>query len=124
MRIAGARSLCLERAAVGISDPTREPESTSRDDRDRQHLLEVVAEVVRRLGVRLHGFTWMEQHVPLVLDRANANLSRALQRLTASSGASCSRRHNRSDHPLQGSPRSAAVSHVGRGEPVLAMVSG
>mgnify|MGYP003339649998 FL=1 len=55
-----------------------------RDDRDREHFLELVAEAVTRFGVVLHGFVLMDNHYHLVVETPTANLSAAMQWLNVS----------------------------------------
>src|SRR5213592_2291688 len=48
-----------------------------RDDRDRQHFCQLLAEMVDRFHVRLHGYVLMDNHYHLILELREANLSRA-----------------------------------------------
>ena len=55
-----------------------------RDDADRRHFLEIVAEMVRRFRLRLHCFVLMDNHYHLLLELREPNLSRAVQWLNVS----------------------------------------
>jgi putative transposase len=81
-----------------------------RDDRDRQHFLQVIAEMVLRFRVRLHCFVLMDNHYHLVLELTETNLSRAVQWLNVSYSVWFNRRHQRSGHLFQGRFKSVAVS--------------
>lgn len=47
-----------------------------RDDRDRQHLIELLAELPERFGVGLHAYVLMRNHSRLLPETPEANLSR------------------------------------------------
>ena len=49
-----------------------------RDDAERRHFLEIVAEMVRRFRLRLHCFVLMDNHYHLLLELREPNLSRAV----------------------------------------------
>ena len=55
-----------------------------RDDADRPHFLEIVAEIVRRFRLRLRCFVLMDNHYHLLLELREPNLSRAVQWLNVS----------------------------------------
>jgi len=57
------------------------------DDRDREHLLELVEETVERYRVEVHAYAWMKTHWHLVLRTPDGNLSRAMQWLNQSYAA-------------------------------------
>ena len=59
-----------------------------RDEADRRHFLEVIAEIVPRFRVRLHCFVLMDNHDHLLLELSEPNLSRAVQWLNVSVTAS------------------------------------
>jgi putative transposase len=84
-----------------------------RDDRDRQHFLQVIRKMVLRFRVRLHCFVLMDNHYHLLLELTDTNLSRAVQWLNVSFSVWFNRRHQRSGHLFQGRFESLAVS---RGE--------
>jgi putative transposase len=81
-----------------------------REDGDRRHFLEVIAQMVLRFRVRLHCFVLMDNHYHLLLELSEPNLSRAVQWLNVSYSVWFNRRHGRSGHLLQGRFKSVAVS--------------
>jgi REP element-mobilizing transposase RayT len=81
-----------------------------RNDTDRRHFLEAVAEMVGRFRVRLHCFVLMGNHYHLLLELREPNLSRAVQWLNVSYSVWFNRRHGRSGHLFQGRFKSVAVS--------------
>ncbi|HNQ88253.1 MAG TPA: transposase [Verrucomicrobiota bacterium] len=107
-----ARPLRIERAGgwYHVSARGNERRAIYRDDRDRRHFLEVLAEMVLRYRVRLHGFVLMDNHYHLLLELTEANLSRAVQWVNVSYSVWFNRRHERSGHLFQGRFKSVAVS--------------
>src|SRR5262245_20994261 len=81
-----------------------------RNDADRRHFLEAVAEMVGRFRLRLHCFVLMDNHYHLLLELREPNLSRAVQWLNVSYSVWFNRRHGRSGHLFQGRFKSVAVS--------------
>ncbi|MBI4659898.1 MAG: transposase [Verrucomicrobia bacterium] len=81
-----------------------------RNDRDRQHFCDRLAEMTDRFRIRLHAFVLMKNHYHLLLELREANLSRALQWLNVSYSVWFNRRHRRSGHLLQGRFKSVVVS--------------
>ena len=81
-----------------------------RDERDRQHFCDLLAEMVSRYRTRLHCFVLMDNHYHLLLELTEANLSRAVQWLNVSYSLWFNRRHQRNGHLLQGRFKSVAVS--------------
>src|SRR5262245_19805113 len=81
-----------------------------RNDADRRHFLEAVAEMVGRFRLRLHCFVLMENHYHLLLELREPNMSRAVQWLNVSYSVWFNRRHGRSGHLFQGRFKSVAVS--------------
>jgi len=73
-----ARPLRIEKAGgwYHVSARGNEQKSILRDHRDRQHLLEVIAEMVGRFRVRLHCFALMDNHYHLLLELRETNLIR------------------------------------------------
>ena len=49
------------------------------DQRDRQHFLELLAELPERFGTRLHAYVLMANHFQLLRETPEANLSRTGQ---------------------------------------------
>jgi len=64
-----ARPLRIEQAGGWYHITTRgnERRAIFRSDRDREHFLEVLAEMTRRFGVRLHAYVLMDNHYHLLL---------------------------------------------------------
>jgi REP element-mobilizing transposase RayT len=73
-----------------------------RDDRDREHFLELLAELPDRFGTLLHAFVLMTNHFHLLLQTPEANLSRTGQWLNVSYSVWFNRRHQRQGHLFQG----------------------
>jgi putative transposase len=73
-----------------------------RDDKDRLHFLELLAEAVERFGLRLHAYVLMENHYHLLVETPHANLSSAMQWLGVSYTMWFNRRHGRVGHLFQG----------------------
>ena len=107
-----ARPLRIERPGgwYHVSARGNERKAVYRADRDRQHFLELLAEMVARFRVRLHGYVLMDNHYHLLLELNEANLSRAVQWLNVSYSVWFNRRHERSGHLFQGRFKSVAVS--------------
>jgi len=57
------------------------------DDRDREHLLELLEATVEQYRVEVHAYAWMDTHWHLVLRTPDGNLSRAMQWLNLSYAA-------------------------------------
>lgn len=68
------------------------------DDPDRLRFLDVFAAVVRRFGLKCFGYCLMDSHYHLFVRLAQANLSRAIQRLNGLYAQSFNRRHGRNGH--------------------------
>jgi REP element-mobilizing transposase RayT len=107
-----ARPLRIEKAGgwYHVTARGNERKAIFRDDCDRRHFLELIAEMVLRFRVRLHGFVLMDNHYHLLLQMREANLSRAAQWLNVSYSIWFNRRHGRSGHLFQGRFKSVAVS--------------
>lgn len=73
-----------------------------RDDRDREHFLELLQEAVRRLGIVLHAYVLMNNHYHLVVETPAANLSAAMQWVNVSYSVWFNRRRGRAGHVFQG----------------------
>src|SRR5437016_4914811 len=80
-----------------------------RDDRDRIHFLENVAEMTWRFDARLHAYVLMGNHYHLLLEPRQLNLSQAVQWLNVSYSVWFNRRHGRSGHLFQGRFKSVVV---------------
>jgi len=72
------------------------------EDRDREHFLEVLDEMVSRFRVQVHAYVLMDNHYHLIVETPEANLSRAIQWLNVSYAAWFNCRHRRSGHLMQG----------------------
>ena len=86
-----------------------------RDDKDRLHFLECVADMVDRFGVRLHAYVLMNNHYHLLLEVCRPNLSQAVQWLNVSYSVWFNRRHSRTGHLFQGRFKSVVVEPLGWG---------
>jgi REP element-mobilizing transposase RayT len=72
------------------------------DDTDRFHFLELLGELGRRFGARVHAYVLMDNHYHLLLETPEPNLSRAMQWCNVSYSVWFNLRHRRSGHLLQG----------------------
>jgi putative transposase len=99
-----ARPLRIERPGGWFHCTARgnEQRPIYRDDRDRQHFCELLAEMVERFRIRLHVYVLMTNHYHLLLETPEPNLSRAMQWLNVSYSVWFNRRHQRSGHLFQG----------------------
>jgi REP element-mobilizing transposase RayT len=106
-----ARPLRIEKAGgwYHVTSRGNERKRIYRDDRDREHFLGLIAEMVCRFHVRLHCYVLMDNHYHLLLELREANLSRAVQWLNVSYSVWYNRRRGRSGHLLQGRFKSVAV---------------
>lgn len=73
-----------------------------RDERDRAHLLELLAALPGRFGVRVHAYVWMPNHYHMLLETPEANLSQAMQWFNVSYSVWFNHRHERTGHLFQG----------------------
>jgi putative transposase len=89
-----------------------------RNDRDRQHFLELLEELVDRFGIRLHAYVLMDNHYHLVVETPGANLSVAMQWLGVSYSVWFNRRHDRVGHLFQGRFKGIVMEGVGVGAQV------
>ena len=76
-----SRPLRIERAGgwYHLTGRGNERRSIYRDNRDRQHFCELLAEMVARFRLRLHAFVLMDNHYHLIVELTEPNLSRAGQ---------------------------------------------
>ena len=79
-----------------------ERRSIDREDRDRQHFVELLEEVVERYGIRLHAYVLLDNHYHLLVRTPQANLSAAMQWLGQRYAMWFNRRHRRAGHLFQG----------------------
>jgi putative transposase len=82
-----------------------------RNDRDREHFLELLEAMVGRFGVVLHAYVLMDNHYHLIVECPEANLSRAIQWLNVSYVAWFNRRHDRVGPLMQGRFKSILVEN-------------
>ena len=106
-----ARPLRIERAGgwYHVTGRGNERRAIYRDNRDRRHFCELLAEMVARYRVRLHVFVLMDNHYYLLVELVEPNLSRAVQWLNVSYSVWFNRRHGRSGHLFQGRFKSVVV---------------
>jgi REP element-mobilizing transposase RayT len=107
-----ARPLRIERVGAWyhITGRGNERRSIFRDDRDRQHFCDLLAEVVERFNLWLHAYVLMDNHYHLILELNELNLSRAGQWLNGSYVSWFNRRHSRCGHLFQGRFKAIIVS--------------
>ena len=107
-----ARPLRIERVGAWyhLTGRGNERRPVFRDDRDRQHFCELLAEVVERFNVCLHAFVLMDNHYHLIIELKELNLSRAGQWLNGSYVSWFNRRHQRCGHLFQGRFKAIIVS--------------
>ena len=72
------------------------------DDKDREQFLKDLARVVDRFGWKCHAYCLMSNHYHLLVETAEANLSRGMQLLNGVLSQRFNRRHKRVGHVLQG----------------------
>ena len=63
------------------------------EEREYEHFLELLEEMVERFGVKVHAFVLMGNHYHLLVQTPHANLSRAMQWLNVSYGVWYNRRN-------------------------------
>jgi len=72
------------------------------DDEDRRLFLRLVDKVCNRFGLVIYAYCLMDNHYHLLLEIAEANLSKALRQLNGVYTQAFNRRHSRVGHVLQG----------------------
>ncbi len=72
------------------------------DDMDRSRLVDRLAVAVEACGVRLYVFCLMDNHVHLLLETPQANLSAFMHKLATAYTVYFNRRHRRAGHLTQG----------------------
>jgi putative transposase len=95
-----ARPLRIERPGgrYHITARGNERKDIFRDDPDRFHFLELLAELSPRFGCRVHAYVLMDNHFHLLLETPEANLSRAMQWLQVSYSIWFNRRHRQAGY--------------------------
>jgi REP element-mobilizing transposase RayT len=98
-----ARPWRIERigAWYHVSGRGNERRAIFREDRDREHFCQWLAEMVERFDIRLHALVLMDNHDHLILELTGLNLSRAGQWLNGSYSTWFNRRHRRCGHLFQ-----------------------
>lgn len=106
-----ARLLRVDRPGLWYHLTARgnEQRTTFRDERDREHFLELLAQWVERFRIRLHAYVLMPNHYHLLCQTTEGNLSQAMQWLNVSYSVWFNRRHQRAGHLFQGRFRSVIV---------------
>jgi REP element-mobilizing transposase RayT len=99
-----ARALRIERPGgrYHVTSRGNERKALFRDDSDRFHFFELLAELGQRFGARVHAYVLMGNHFHLLLETPEANLSRTMQWLGVSYSQWFNRRHSRVGHLFQG----------------------
>jgi REP element-mobilizing transposase RayT len=87
------------------------------DEREHEHFVDLLGEMVKRFGVKVHAFVLMGNHYHLLVQTPHANLSRAMQWLNVSYGVWYNRRNEWVGPLFQG--RFKAVPIDGEGSWVL-----
>lgn len=107
-----ARPLRIEREGgwYHVTARGNERRRIYRDDRDRHHFKDLMAEARTRFRLRLHVYVLMDNHYHLLVELQEANLSQAMQWLNVSYSVWFNRRHQRSGHLFQGRFKSVVVS--------------
>ena len=107
-----ARPLRIEREGgwYHVTARGNERRRIYRDDRDRHHFEDLMAEARTRFGLRWHVYVLMDNHYHLMVELQEANLSQAMQWLNVSYSVWFNRRHRRSGHLFQGRFKSIVVS--------------
>jgi REP-associated tyrosine transposase len=106
-----ARPLRIERpdGRYHVTARGNERKAIYRNDSDRVHFLELLAESTERFGVRIHAYVLMNNHFHLMVETPEANLSRTVQWLNVSYSVWFNRRHDRAGHLFQGRFKSIIV---------------
>ncbi len=94
--------LTYEGAVYHVTIRGNDQQTVFRTKRDRQRFVTTLGESVRLYDVRLYLFCLMTNHVHLVLETPQGNLSRFMQRLQTAYVMYFNRRHDRSGHLFQG----------------------
>ena len=99
-----ARPLRIERAGgwYHITARGNERKAIYRDNKDRWHFCELLAEMVGRYRVALHAYELMDNHYHLIVELREPNLSRMGQWLNLSYTVWFNHRYSRSGHLFQG----------------------
>jgi REP element-mobilizing transposase RayT len=82
-----------------------------RDDRDREHFLELLGELRERYRFRIHAYALMGNHHHLIVQTPDANLSRGMQWFNTSYSAWFNARHDRVGALWQGRYRDVVIEN-------------
>lgn len=112
-----ARALRIERAGgwYHVTARGNERRNIYRDDRDRLHFCELLAESAKRFRLALLSYVLMDNHFHLLVQTLEPNLGVAMQWLNVSYCVWFNRRHDRVGHLLQGRYKAVIVEPVGWG---------
>ncbi len=77
--------------------------------RDKEKLLEYLAQAADRFCLSVHGYCIMDNHYHLIVETAEANLSLAVQWINISYASWYNKKHNRQGHVFQGRFKSYLV---------------
>ncbi len=80
------------------------------DDRDRERLLDRLADRVEQYNIRLYLYVWMTTHFHLVFETPEGNCSRFMQSLLTAYTVYYNLRHGRHGHLLDGRYKAKLVS--------------
>jgi len=99
------------------------------DDDDREEWLSLLGRVCNRFNWRCHVYCLMDNHYHIVIETAEANLSKGMRQLNGVYTQYYNRRHNRVGHVFQGQfskQRKRAINHyinfVREGAPCVRLV--
>jgi putative transposase len=92
-----------------VSARGNERRNIFRDDRDRRHFVELLAELPDRFGLRVVAWVLMDNHYHLLVETPDGPLSRPCQWLNVAYSVWFNRRHGRSGHLFQGRFKSVLV---------------
>ena len=84
-----------------------------RDDRDREHFLELLGAAAEHLRLEIHAYVLMDNHYHLIVRVPEGNLSRCMQWLNVSYSIWYNRRHKRVGPLYQGRYKSIPVEDGG-----------
>ena len=87
--------------------------SIYRDERDREHFVQLLEAVSGRYGLEVHGYVLMGNHYHLILRVPEGNLSQGMQWLNVSYSIWFNRRHGRVGPLFQGRYKSVPVEGGG-----------
>ncbi len=101
--------ICYEGAVYHVTIRGIERRDIFLSNDDHERFRQTLAESVRMYDVRLYLFCQMTNHVHLVLETPQANLSRFMQRLKTAYAVYFNQKHNRHGHLFEGRFRATLV---------------